>query len=610
MRIKKLLFKSTVFQIFNVLSKRDKKFTFVVLAIQVFFGLMDLVGVALVGVLGALAVSGIQSGVPGSRVTSALEFLNLQDLAFQSQVTWLGILASVFLVSRTLLSALLTKKTLNFLANRGAKLSSDLVNKFLAQPLTSVQNKSSFEHMYSLTTGVWIAILEVLGTAIVMAADLSLLLVLTIGLLALDPSLAMMTTVTFTIVGVIMYRLMQGKAKKLGEEKSRLEIASNQKISEVIGSYRESVVRGRRFYYAQEIGKLRFAMARVEAESSFMPYVSKYIIETTVIIGALAISSFQFLLYDAVHAIATLTVFMAAGSRIAPAVLRLQQGGITVRGRIGQSQSTVDLINLLKDSKSLSPVAINRNFNHDGFAGTIKMLNVEFTYPSRNEPAIKLEKLFVKAGQSLAIVGPSGAGKTTLVDLLLGILPAETGVVQISGLIPLEAIAMWPGSISYVPQDVTVTSGSLRENISLGFEVDSQNDELIWNAIRLAQLEEFVKGLPHGIDTQLGERGGSISGGQRQRIGIARALFTNPRLLVFDEATSALDGETEAAISEAIFSLKGNTTVVVIAHRLASVRNCDSILYIEDGESIFQGTFEEIRKHVPNFEKQAHLMGL
>lgn len=610
MNIKKAFYGNTVYQVFSVLNKRDQRFTFVVLAIQVFFGLMDLVGVALVGVLGALAVNGIQSGVPGSRVTTALEILNLQDLSFQRQVTWLGILASVFLVTRTLLSALLTKRTLKFLSNRGAKISSDLVNKFLAQPLASVQNKSSFENMYSLTTGVWIAILEVLGTAIVMAADLSLLLVLTIGLLVLDPSLAVMTTLTFTLVGLSMYRLMQGKAKKLGEEKSKLEIASNQKISEVIGSYRESVVRGRRFYYAQEIGKLRFAMAKVEAESSFMPYVSKYVIETTVIIGALVISSFQFLVNDAVHAIATLTVFMAAGSRIAPAVLRLQQGGITVRGRVGQSQSTIELIDLLKNSEFLNPAPTKMDFKHNGFSGSIRMLNVQFTYPNRDEPAIKVEKLEVKAGQSLAIVGPSGAGKTTLVDVLLGIFPPESGIVEIGGMKPLDVIAKWPGSVSYVPQDITITPGTLRQNISLGFDIESKNDELILNAIRLAQLEEFVADMPHGIDTHLGERGGNISGGQRQRIGIARALFTNPKLLVFDEATSALDGETEAAISEAILNLKGSTTVVVIAHRLASVRNCDSILYVEAGESVLQGTFEEIRKGVPNFEKQAHLMGL
>jgi ABC-type multidrug transport system fused ATPase/permease subunit len=599
-----------IYKIFKVLSKRDQRYTFVALCIQVMFGLMDLLGVALVGVLGALTVSGIQSGKPGNRVSKVLEVLRLEELSFQQQVTWIGMLAAGFLILRTVLSAILTKKVLGFLANRGAKLSSELVSKFLAQPISSIQSKTSFEHMYSLTTGVWIAVLEVLGTCIVMASDLSLLLIMLIGLLVIDSSLAILTTITFVAVGGFMYKVMHNKAKNLGEERSRLEIASNQKISEVIGSYRESIVRGRRYFYAKEIGQLRFDLSRVEAESSFMPYISKYVIETTVIVGALAICAVQFVFNDAIHAIATLSVFLAAGSRIAPAVLRLQQGAITVRSRISQSRSTVELIAELKDTQMLLSPGVNPNFAHFNFESDVEITDIEFTYPGKVVPAISIGNVRVKAGQSLAIVGPSGAGKTTLVDVLLGILPPQKGSIKLGGLPPSEVISKWPGSISYVPQDVAITPGTIRQNVALGFDVESQSDELIYRALKLAQMEEFVKSMPDGIDTVLSERGGNISGGQRQRLGIARALFTNPRILVLDEATSALDGNTEAEISDAIMNLKGETTVIVIAHRLASVRNCDEILYLEDGKAIAVGTFEEVRKMAPNFEKQALLMGL
>ncbi len=571
---------------------------------------MDLLGVALVGVLGALTVSGIQSEKPGNRVSQVLEVLRLEELSFQAQVTWIGMLAAGFLILRTILSAILTKKILKFLANRGAKLSSELVSKFLAQPITSIQSKTSFEHMYSLTTGVWIAILEVLGTCIVMASDLSLLLIMLIGLLVIDPVLAILTTLTFVAVGGMMYKIMHNKAKNLGIERSNLEIASNQKISEVIGSYRESIVRGRRYFYAKEIGELRFNLSRVEAESSFMPYISKYVIETTVIVGAIAISAVQFVFNDAVQAIATLSVFMAAGSRIAPAVLRLQQGAITVRARIGQSKSTLDLIAELEFTPVLLPPGINPNFTHFDFESTIEISGIEFTYPGKVLPAIRIGELKVGAGQSLAIVGPSGAGKTTLVDVLLGILPPQKGSIRLGGYSPSEVIAKWPGSISYVPQDVAIAPGTIRQNVALGFDIESQDDDLILRALKLAQLADFVESMPEGIDTLLSERGGNISGGQRQRLGIARALFTKPRILVLDEATSALDGNTEAEIANAIMNLRGETTVIVIAHRLASVRNCDNILYMENGNAIATGTFEEVRKKVPNFEKQVKLMGL
>jgi ABC-type multidrug transport system fused ATPase/permease subunit len=168
----------------------------------------------------------------------------------------------------------------------------------------------------------------------------------------------------------------------------------------------------------------------------------------------------------------------------------------------------------------------------------------------------------------------------------------------------------WPGAISYVPQDVYISKGSVRDNVALGYPVELATDALVDPALEIAHLDSFVRTLPDGIDTQVGERGTKISGGQRQRLGIARAMFTKPSMLVLDEATSALDGETEANISEAIQGLKGSVTVVMIAHRLSTVRNADLVVYMESGKILATGTFDEVRNLVPDFDKQAKLMGL
>jgi ABC-type multidrug transport system fused ATPase/permease subunit len=210
----------------------------------------------------------------------------------------------------------------------------------------------------------------------------------------------------------------------------------------------------------------------------------------------------------------------------------------------------------------------------------------------------------------VAIVGPSGAGKTTLIDLILGVLEPDSGDIYISGLAPSEAVKKWPGALSYVPQDVFISNGTFVSNIKLGFPVDSGSDQLVENALEIAQLTDVIAGFPDGLNSRVGHGGISLSGGQRQRLGIARALFTKPKLLVLDEATSALDGGTEASISSAISALKREVTVIVIAHRLSTIRDADTVVYLEEGRVIAIGTFEEVRKAAPNFDRQASLMGL
>ena len=346
------------------------------------------------------------------------------------------------------------------------------------------------------------------------------------------------------------------------------------------------------------------------AEMGFMPYSSKYVLESTVVLGALLVGAFQFISKDSVHAVGALAVFLAAGSRIAPSVLRVQQGVIQIRQGIGLAKPTLDLVDELTNPFTIGKSSDQVDTVHEGFIGSIKAANLGYVYPNSQVSALSDVSLDISQGQSVAIVGPSGAGKTTLVDVLLGVLTTDEGLVTISGVSPILAIEKWQGAVAYVPQDVVISKGTIRENVALGYPVEVATDELVMSAIRVAHLEEFVSGLPNGLETQVGERGTKLSGGQRQRLGIARAMFTKPLLLVLDEATSSLDGETEENISSAIRSLHGFTTVVLIAHRLSTVRNADRVVYLEDGRVRAVGSFEEVRNQLPDFERQAKLMGL
>ncbi len=603
-RWKKSAFRRSI----GVLSPADQRKVGAIALLQVFMGALDLIGVVAIGLLGALSVTGLQSGQPGDRVTSALNLLHISEETFQTQALVLSAGAVILLVGRTILSIFFTRRILFFLSRRGAMISANLVSRLLSQPLLMVQERTTQETLYAVTTGVSLIALQVLATAVVIVSDLSLLVVMMVGLFIIDPMTAVGTFLVFFIIGYFLYRFMHVRARTLGIKSSKLNIISNEKIVEVFGSYREAVVRNRRDYYAREIGSYRFDLANTSAEMNFLPYVSKYVIETAVIIGALLIGGAQFVLQDATHAVATLAIFLAAGTRLAPAVLRVQQGSISIRNGLGQAAPTLDLIDALGNSELIENIDDKVDILHEGFVPEILAENISLTYPGKSVRALSDVNLTIPVGASVALVGSSGAGKTTIVDVLLGILNPDDGSVLISGLPPLLSVAKWPGAVSYVPQDVVIAAGTIRENVALGYPLEEATDELIYSALKVAHLDKFVESLPNGIDTQVGERGAKISGGQRQRLGIARAMFTRPLLLVLDEATSSLDGETEASISDAIFELRGSITVVMIAHRLSTVKNADVVIYLSAGKVIATGTFDQVRATVPDFDRQVRLM--
>ncbi len=608
--LRSLWLSSTIRRSLSILSRADKRKVAAVTILQICMGGLDLLGVLAIGLLGALSVSALQSQESGNRVSMVLRVLQISDLSFQAQTSIIGACAVVFFMGRTILSIFFTRRVLFFLSRRGASLSANLISRLLSQPLLVVQARTTQATLYAVTSGVGVITLGILATAVTLVSDVSLLIVMAIGLFVVDPLTSVGTFLIFSLIGFSLYRLMHVKAGVLGVQTATLNIQSNEKIVEVFSSYRESVVRNRRDYYAREIGKVRFALADASAEFAFMPYVSKYVIETSVILGALLISAVQFILQDTTHAVATLTIFLAAGTRIAPAILRVQQSFIQIRGSLGAASPTLDLIDSLGDSLMIENVDDSVDIKHLGFVPDINITNVTLTYPNKPSPAISDITLAIPSGASVAFVGPSGAGKTTIIDVLLGVLNPDEGNVLISGLPPLLAVAKWPGAVSYVPQDVVITSGTIRENVALGYPPKVATDELVMSALKIAHLDKFVAQLPQGADTQVGERGEKISGGQRQRLGIARAMFTRPHLLVLDEATSSLDSETEASISEAINSLRGSTTVVMIAHRLSTVRSADIVVYLSEGKIMAIGTFEEVRNNVPDFDHQAKLMGL
>jgi len=347
------------------------------------------------------------------------------------------------------------------------------------------------------------------------------------------------------------------------------------------------------------------------AQMRVMPLVSKYVLEIALLVLVVFITYIQFTFNDTSRAIGNLAVFMAACTRITPAVLRVQQNLLSMKNAIGSSQSTLSLISDLErlDASKQSVIpSFNRSRSH--IVPKISLNSVFFKYPGKDTWVLEDISIEIPANSFVGIVGRSGAGKSTLVDLILGLLSPDKGEILLSGMPPRQAVKQFPRQVAYVPQNVFIHKGTVLENVLAGISLGDVDKRWLDEIFDLTGLTEIIKQIPEGENTEVQDRGVSLSGGQKQRIGIARALVTKPALLILDEATSSLDAVSEDFISRAITKLQASTTVVVVAHRLSTIRLADSLVYLQDGKLVAQANFTKLRELVPDFDKQATLMGI
>ena len=595
---------------FDLLNIEDKKKLKLVSVIYIFFGFLDLLGVAAIGMVSAIAFRGVKSQTPGDRVGTLIRLTNLDLYSLKSQIILLSVFAIIVFSVKTIFSVVFLRKILTYLSNKSAQISSGLISKLLNQDVIFLNQKSQQQRLFEVTTGVANLTVGVLSNIVMLVSDASLMFILLIGLFIVDPMICFSALLVFSVVGFALYFLLHVRASRLGYENSVLTFKSNQGIIEAFSLFREISIRGSKGFYANLISNQRYQLAKYDAELKFLPNISKFTTELTVVIGFAFIAAVQLFLYDTNRAVAVISVFLAASTRIAPAVMRMQQGVITIKSYLGSSKPTLELAEQLLYSKTISKPKEFQLDNFEDFIPKIRIQNLSFNYPENNENTLNNINVQINEGTMVALVGASGSGKSTLLDIMLGNITVEPGTVTISNIDPHQAIEKWPGAIGLVPQQVYISDGSIRDNICLGFESYKVPEEVIWDCLEKADMSEFVRNLPDGLEHQVGDNGTKLSGGQRQRLGIARALLTNPRLILFDEATSSLDSETENRITESILKLKGHFTIVIIAHRLSTIKNADNIFYVENGKIVANGDFNQLKKLNHNFKLQAELMGL
>ena len=604
----------------ELLPTRQRWLLAVATAGQMSLGLLDLAGIALVGVVVTVMVSGVQDASLPSWLLDPLESLGLGGWTYSQLIGLFGALAAVSMLAKTGISALLSRVIIRFLARQQARVSARLARELFQRPLLDIQRWSSAEVIYILSPGVGAAVVGVLGGATAGAAELFLFLVVAVALLVVDPILTIIAGMLFAVIvyllQVVLGRLAARNARRLADA----AIGTTGTVQEALATYREVTVLNRRDFYADRFESLASISARAIGGNQFILEVPKYILEATLIIASFALAIVQFVTKDLTAAATTVAVFLTAGFRIIPAMLRLQAAGINIRNGNAGALPTFELADFLRDNPNAPEVTRSSSVRAQDRAGDIRqewpfeatvVLNgVGVQYPDAQDWALRNVNLTVPAGMSVALVGSSGAGKSTLADVTLGVLHPQEGTVRVADVSPQEAITRWPGALAYVPQAVALVEGSIRQNVALGIAEDNVDDDLVWEALERARLDAFLRDSREGLGTEVGERGVRLSGGQRQRLGIARALYTRPRLLVLDEATSALDAETELAIVQTLQDLEGTVTTLTIAHRLATVRRVHKIVFMKDGRVVNEGSFDDVRRAVPDFDRQASLLGL
>lgn len=604
----------------GLLTVRDRRVLVLVVVVQSLLALLDLVALALVGVVALLATGAASSAIP-SPVLEAIDSWNADP---SSAALVLAVFAGLLLVTKSLLSFILTRRIFRFLSSRQAMISTDLARRLLAQPLLGIQTRSTQDVAYALTSGVTALTLVVIGQSTILISEMVLLAVLSAGLMLIDPTVTVFTIIFFGSVGLGLHKAIAGYASRLGRDATRTQVESMEAVQELLVTYREISVLGRRDTYLDQFQESRWGFARIQGNLQVLTQLSKYVFEVALILGGAILAASQLATKSTSAAVAIIAVFLTAASRVMPSLLRLQAAALGIRSSTGIASTATELArslaefdqsatgasNLAPPTPLASALTKDKGLDYAGFDARIECRDLTLRYPAQDSAAISNVSLTVPATSSLALVGATGSGKSTLADLMVGVIEPTSGEVLLSGLGPASALLRWPGAVAYVPQSIAIVKGDIRRNVTLGIPRELVDDDLVWDALARVQMSALLAEAREGLDTPVGEGGVLLSGGQRQRLGIARALYSQPRLLILDEATSALDAETEAAITDTLTNLSGRVTQVIIAHRLATVRSADQVAYLESGRVVALGSFDDVRRESPALDRQARLLGL
>ena len=581
---------NSIIKVFHILDREDRKKGLCLLFAIALMAIVDTLGVA--SIMPFMAVLSNPDLIEGNAILIFLygrgDFENYQEFTF-----FLGFSVFFLLLSSLALKSFVTFLQLRFTLMSEYSIGKRLVEGYLRQPYAWFLNHNSSGLGKTILSEVGEVVNRSLMPLMTMVSQSMVALFLLGLLIYIDPFVALIVGLVLAVVYGALLKVIVRYLSRIGKERLEANESRFKVVSEVFSAVKEVKLAGRELFYLNSFSKPAQTYAANQAAAQVLGQLPRFALEAVAFGGMILVILYLISESESFSTVLPIiSLYAFAGYRLMPA---LQQ----IYNSISQLKfSGASLERLHRDLLMVPDVeAVDlENETSVSFSHSIALKGVQYAYPGASTNAVNGLNLNIDVKSTIALVGGSGSGKSTTIDLILGLLDATSGSIEIDGnKLDIGNRRSWQSCIGYVPQSIYLIDDTVMANIAFGLDQDEIDLDAVESAAKIANLHEFVIGdLPEGYDTPIGERGIRLSGGQRQRIGIARALYHNPDILVLDEATSALDRLTEKAVMEAVHSLSHDLTIIIIAHRLATVRSCDQIYYLDKGAVVAQGTYDEL----------------
>jgi ATP-binding cassette subfamily C protein len=585
---------------------KERVIFYAFLVLRALVALLDLGGILAIGFLATSIALFITEGSDPDRIIEVgglrIPAMNVDSLPLIAAIILLLFLA------KAIFSIFLTQKLAHFLANIEARAARVIAQNAFGKGLEGSRQHSREEIQYAVQAGSPSAFNTVMNSIGTLTAEGFLFILVIAAFTVVNPAVSLGAVLYFGIIGLLIQLFLGRVAQRTGIKLTESIVAANASISDLGSVLRESAIIGRRNFYYDKIMESRLGASSSAATQFVLRGMPRYIVETSLIIAIAVFILLQALSGEIVTSAATIGIFLSGGLRLTSSLLPLQGALLSIKLAVPAATRALNLLSVplhtgqgSVNTKVLAPakgpLSVSAGLLSFRYAGS----------PTDNLRELSFE---IPEGSQAAFIGVSGAGKSTIADLILGLLEPTSGQIKVGGVNPIDLIEHQPGLVGYVPQKPGMVSGTISQNIALGLHPDDIDELRLRNAISDAHLTDIIASLPQGLNTDIGKRKDELSGGQLQRIGLARALYSQPHLLVMDEATSALDADSENEINKALDAMRGKVTVILIAHRLNTIQRSDIVFFVEEGLISDSGTFQDLLMTNEKVKNLAQLMSI